>query len=387
MPKQRQRTRQTLIRAVPDRLQTVPLSPVGPNSIAPMVDAFSSGWWPGGVGGGLADRVGAASRTLQLACQQVATMPIRQHGPYPTPAWLVNPDGATYNGTSEAMFVATWCHYLRGDAFLWCTSRYADGWPATWVALDPITMDVQVRPDGTKAYRSNGAELQTQDVLQVTRNPSPSYPRGTGVFDSYWSNMASAYASETYSASFLQRSGVPSSVLSYAGRLSEAQAQALQDAWVRAVSSRMGAPAVLTEGLSYQALSFSPKDLMLLELREYDAKQIASAVGVPAFLLNLPQADGLNYSNPSMLFDLWWKAELMPVAHRFETAFSRWLPRGNWVAFDPSALLRPDFAAQSQTWLALLAAGVVTPEEVRAAVTQLPPLQNEVPALMPAGAG
>jgi HK97 family phage portal protein len=364
-------------------------APLGPNRIQPLVDTFTDAlsWFPGT--NGLVDRVGAASRSLQLACQQVATMPLRLHGSYAPPLWMVNPDPASYNGLTDALFVAVWCHYLRGDAFLWVTSRYADGFPATWVALDPVTMHVEQLPDGTKSYRSNGAELSSADVLQITRNPSASASRGTGVFDAYWSNMASAYASETYSGTYLSRSGVPGAVLRYEGRLNEQQALDLQTAWVNAVSSRMGAPAVLTEGLSFQVLSFSPKDLMLLELREYDAKQIASAVGVPAFLLNLPQADGLNYSNPAMLFDLWWKAELMPVATRFEQAFSRWLPRGSWVSFDPSAILRPDFAAYAATWLTLHAAGVVTTDEVRAAVTNLPPLPDgaQVPALVPAAAG
>lgn len=381
----------TLVRARDVSSALAPLSapsgPVGPSSIGPLVAAFNSALGWGAWGGGLTERVGAAARALQLASQQVASMPLRAHGTY-NAAWLTNPDPNVYNGISEALFVAIYSHYLRGDAFLWVTSRYADGFPSTWAVLDPVTMSVELAPDGTRRYRSNNTDLRTEDVLQVTRNPTASYLRGTGVFEAYWSNMASAYASEVYSANYLQRSGVPSAVLTYNGRLNEQQAKDLQSQWVEAVAGRMGAPAVLTEGLTYAALSFSPKDLMLLELREYDAKQIASALGVPAFLLNLPQSDGLNYSNPSMLFDLWWKAELMPMAHRFEVAFSRWLPRGNYVTFDPSAILRPDLASQAATWLTLLGAGVVTADEVRAAVTSLPPLPGGGPeALAPATAG
>jgi HK97 family phage portal protein len=131
---------------------------------------------------------------------------------------------------------------------------------------------------------------------------------------------------------------------------------------------------VLPPDVAFQQFSFSPRDLLLLESREWDAKQIAAAFGVPAFMLNMEQAGGLNYSNPEMLFDTWWRTELYPTARRIEAALSVWLPRGSWVEFDPSILLRPDLKTASEVWLALLDAQVVTQDEVRAAVLDLPPL-------------
>jgi HK97 family phage portal protein len=138
----------------------------------------------------------------------------------------------------------------------------------------------------------------------------------------------------------------------------------------------MGAPAVLSEGLDFSILSWSPRDLMLLELREFDAKAIASAYGVPAFLLNLPQADGLNYSNPTNLFKLWWQAELMPMGRRMEVGLSTWLPSGQSIEFDPRVLLRPDFEVQVRAMVSLLEKDVVTVDEVREAVLDLPPISE-----------
>src|SRR5262249_46482631 len=148
----------------------------------------------------------------------------------------------------------------------------------------------------------------------------------------------------------------------------------LQSQWTARVASRIAAPAVLPPDVAFEQFQFNPKDLLLLESRQWDAKQIAAAFGVPAFMLNMDQSSGLNYSNPEMLFTTWWRTELYPVARRVETALSTWLPRGNWVEFDPSASLRPDLATMANTWLALLAASVVTEDEVRAAVLDLPPL-------------
>jgi portal protein len=129
---------------------------------------------------------------------------------------------------------------------------------------------------------------------------------------------------------------------------------------------------------------------MLLESREFDAKQIAAAFGVPAPLLNMTLAGGMTYTNPAMLFDLWWRSELMPVGKRFENALSRWLPRGSWVEFDAGQVTKPDLAGMVASWVQLLDREAVTVDELRAAVLDLPPLsQGEAIAELdePAGAG
>jgi len=350
---------------------------IGPNTIAPMVRAVAESYgFPWIAGGLLYERVGSASRCLQLVSQQIATLPLRHRGPGFTPAWLGTPEPDIYNGLTDALFAAVWSMYARGNAYLWVTSRYETGYPATWVVLDPVTMSIRHDRNGEKVYYSNRVRLDTADVLHVRRDWLPGTDYGTGALEPYWSNLASAYATQTFAADFFTASGVPSAVLKWDRRLTAEQAQALQAQWVSAVAARQGSPAVLDNGLTFEVLSFSPKDMMLLELREFDDKAIASAFGVPAFMLNLPQAGGLNYSNPEMLFGVWWRSELMPACHRIEVALSRWLPRGNWVEFDPSVLLRPDLETLSRVWLSLLGAGVVTEDEVRAAVLDLPPLSE-----------
>src|SRR5215471_2678694 len=372
--------RRTRARLEPERLTIASAmsgGPLGPNSIAPYVQNFPWGAWGPSWSPYLGERIGTVARCLQLNAQQVATLPLMLRGPTSTPVWLTNPDPDIYNGIAEAIFAATWSRYARGETFLYVTSRYADGYPATWVVLDPITMTVEWdEVTGARTYASNGYPLPREDVLHVMRDPRPGALHGTPALAAYWGNLQSAFSSEDFASNFLALSGVPAVALKYAGKLKEGQAEALQDQWVQAVARRSGAPAVLDQGLDLQTLAFSPKDLMLLELREYDAKQLATAFGVPAFLLNFQQAGGLQYTNPAQLFDLWWRSELMPAAASLETALSTWLPSGNWVVFDPSVILRPDLSTLASTYLALLAANVVSVDEVRANVLNLPPLEE-----------
>ena len=322
------------------------------------------------------EQVGTVDRCLQLNSQQIATMPLRyRHGDETSgfePAWIHDPDPVIFpNGIGDAIFATVWSVYAAGEAFLWVTSRYESGYPRTFTLLDPVTMHVQ-EVEGERAYRSNGYELDTRDVLQIMRNPSAAL-RGRSAIAAYWSNVASAYEAEVYAADVYRSTGVNRVALRSKQRLSAEQAGELQAQWVAAVSQRLGAPAIIPPELELlEALSISPKDLMLLESRDWDTRQIAAAFGVPAMLLNVAVAGGMTYQNPAMLADLWWRTELMPCAAKVAAALSRWLPRGNWVEFDPSQILRPDLQTMASTWSTLLADGVVDEDEYRAAVLDLP---------------
>jgi len=323
----------------------------------------------------LAERVGTASRCLQLVAQQIAAMPLRFRGSAPAPLWTSNPDPTWFpNGIGDAVFALVTSVYAWGDGFLLTTDRYETGYPRAFTVLDPSRVVVDADPNGQgRTYRIGQVDLDPDDVLQITRNPTGSL-RGTSALQAYSSNVQAAFSAESFAADFYTGGGVPWAVLQSSRRLDAAQASALQAQWTARVGLRGGAPAVLPPDVTFSQFQFSPKDLLLLESREWDAKQIAAAYGVPAFMLNMDQGGGLNYSNPEMLFDTWWRTELYPTARRIESALSVWLPRGNWVEFDPSILLRPDLANMAQVWTGLLDKQVVTVDEVRAAVLDLPPL-------------
>jgi HK97 family phage portal protein len=323
----------------------------------------------------MAGRVGTVARCLQLTCQQISTLPLRFQGGY-EPMWVSNPDPVWYpGGIGDVVFSMMFSIYAHGDAFLWVTSRYQTGYPQTFTVLDPLRVTVDVDPAGGRAYRVDQLPLDSDDVLQISRDPRGAL-RGTSALQGYAGNVASAAAAERLAAD-MYTSGVPWAILQVDRRsFNPDQAKQLKEDWLTARADSRGAPAVLPQDVALTQFAFNPKDLALLESREWDAKQIAAAFGVPAFMLNMDQAGGLNYSNPQMLFENWWHTELVHAAHRIEAHLSTWLPRGSGVQFDASELLRPDLATLTDVWLKLLAAGVVTVSEVRAKVPNLPPLDE-----------
>lgn len=351
-------------------------------SIQPQVSTFWDSLW-GANGSGapvawtptLIDRVWVVNRCLQLCSQELASMPLRYFGPS-EPAWVANPDPAWYpNGIGDAVFAAAWSMYAYGDAFLYVTDRYATGYPSAWTVLDAATMNVQ-RERGRRTYRSGNVELDPDAVVQISRDPRGAL-KGTSALASYasvaWGQVAASELGRTMVGA---GGGVPWAVLRSKLRIGPEQARAIQDGWVAARQrAAAGVPAVLGPALELQQLAFSPSDLSLLELQEFDARAIASAFSVPAFMLNMPLAGGLTYQNPETLFEVWWRTELRPAAGRVQRALSaNMLPRGQWVEFDARAVLAPTFAGQVDAWDKLLKGGVVTVDEFRAAVLHLPPL-------------
>ena len=89
-------------------------------------------------------------------------------------------------------------------------------------------------------------------------------------------------------------------------------------------------------------LGFSPEELMLVDVQEFNARVLASSCGVPPFLLNIALSGGLTYQNPAMLGEYWWRTELHSTCARFARALTaQALPAGSSVYFDPAHLTQP----------------------------------------------
>lgn len=324
----------------------------------------------------LIDRVWVANRCMQLNCQQIASMPLRFFGTT-TPAWVSNPDPVWYpNGIGDAIFAATWSMYGWGDAFLYVTSTYTNGFPSGWTVLNPATISVEQNTDGTRRYRSGNTPLDASRVVQVTRDPRGGL-RGTSALSSYAAHLWAAEAAGELGRVMVSEGSVPHAILKLqkGHKLTKEQAQKIKQQWAEASAIRNGQPAVLPPELDFQELSFSPRDLLLLDAQQFESRVIASAFGVPPFLLSMPLEGSLTYQSPEMLIEQWWRSELRPAALRISQALSaNMLPRGSWVEFDARDVLAPPLPDLVKAWSQLLADGAVTVDEYRAAVLRLPPL-------------
>lgn len=341
-------------------------------TIDPAIARFTENLTGSGFSPRFFDRLWVANRCCQLNSQMISCMPLRFFGTSAEPAWVANPDPAWFpNGVGDAVFAATWDMYAWGDAFIYVTSRYANGFPSAWTVLPASSMNVQKDGKGGKTYRAGQTLLNPDDVVQVTRDPHGGL-RGTSALQSFASHLwAAEAAGETGRA--MMTNPNPNAVLKSMRKLTAEQAEQIQAQWAARTGVRSGAPAVLDPGIEFQQLAFSPKDLLLLDAQQFEAKTVAAAFGVPPVMLNMSMEGGLLYQSPQMLYEIWWRGELRPASLRLSQALSaQMLPNGSWVEFDARDVLAPTFTDLVTAWDKMLAANVVSIDEYRAAVLRLP---------------
>ena len=118
-----------------------------------------------------------------------------------------------------------------------------------------------------------------------------------------------------------------------------------------AAKSRSGAPAILSGGMELETLTISPKEMALLDMRIFDETRIAAALGVPPYLVGLPQDQSSPYSNVQGIFDYHWRATLRPLSHTVAAAISyKWLPRGTVLEFNRDEYVKPSMFERAQTY-------------------------------------
>ena len=322
----------------------------------------------------LNDKVWVASRCKHMNANAISTMPLRHYGTR-EPAWVANPDPVWFpNGIGDAVYAIVDSLYGWGDAFVYITARYADGYPSAWTVLNPEPITVNLR-NGVRTYESGGKRLDANAMVQISRNPGGI--RGTSAIRAY-SSYTNGLLATADLARVMMDSGAPKAYLQSLRKIDKAQAEAIQNGWVAAMSNRRGAPAVIGPDLKYEKTGFSAEDLELLSSQKFSAQVIASAYGVPSSLINMPIEGGLNYQTPVLLLEQWWRTELRTTATHISQALSSvMLPAGSYVEFDPYRFLAPSFKELVDSVVALLTAGVMTVDEARAIVLNLPPQSIE----------
>lgn len=274
---------------------------------------------------------------IDLNTRQLASFPpygMRGITPFTLPEWANNPEPEIYSDWTEFAKQLFNTYQSCGEAIVWCTGRYANGWPSRFVVLDPMLVNIEWA-DGEIEYSLQGQPLDRADVCHIKYQSMPTNLRGVGPLEWAAKSIISAQALETMATNLATRGGIPWAVLKSQRKLNGTEAQELQQAWVQGARNRQGAPAVISGTLELETLTTSPKEMALLEMRIFDETRIAAALGVPPYLVGLPMPDGLTYANATSLLDFHWRTTLRTAAGAIGAALSNWLlPRGSKIEFN-----------------------------------------------------
>lgn len=308
----------------------------------------------------------AVYRCVQLIADSVGSLPLKAYRDNmevePTPAILSQPDRTM---TRHEMIASTLMSMLiNGNAFWLLGDRDALGYPRQAVLL--ATDAVDVRANGaTISYRVGGQEYTGEDILHFRGLSMPGSVMGMSVLEHHRRTLGISIAGEDCASEVYNAGGLPVGVLEADQEMSKAEAEQVKNQFIAANGGRNRTPAILAGGLKYKPLSFNPKDLELIEARQYSAQQICTVFGVPAFLAGVAAPNSMTYSNVNQDSIHFARYTLRPWISRMEASLSTLLPRGQDARFTMDALLRADTITRYQGYEIAIRSGFLTPAEVR----------------------
>lgn len=316
---------------------------------------------------------------LDLNASVLSTMPVylTRNGATLSPLpWMINPAPRWYTSWEEFAKQLFWSYQL-GEAFVYCIAREAEdpgrapywdpvanraphpsGWPTQFVLLAPWEVNVQYDTLLERRVYSSaltGEEIDPRDLLHIRYASWAREARGHGPLEAGRARLVAAHALTRYGTDLAVRGGIPWAVIVHPDRLKGAQAKELQDQWLASRMTAMGLPAVLSGGITLEALQINPKDMALQELLTFNEARIAVLLGVPPFLVGLPSGgDSMTYSNVSSLFDYHWRASLRPKAQPVMSALTNWATwYGSAVELNRDEYVRPGLAERANAYAVL----------------------------------
>lgn len=181
----------------------------------------------------------------------------------------------------------------------------------------------------------------------------------------------------------------PSGVLSFDKVMNPAAREELEKLLAAKFMGAMnaGRPMLLEAGGKWEQITFNPEDAQMLESRAFSVEEICRFFGVPPFMVGHTEKTTSWGSGLEQQILGFQKFTLRRRLKRIEAALMKQLltpadvAAGITIEFNLEGLLRGDSAARASFYTALLNAGVMTINEVRA-LENLPPVQGgDVPRM------
>jgi hypothetical protein len=297
-----------------------------------------------------------------LIAGTIATIPLETYSlstgeELPNMPWVDQPDKRQPREVTIAWTVDSLFYY--GVAYWRVEEVYKDdNRPArfSWVQNDRVTVKYNSMNTAVDYYMINNIRVpddgvgslitfQAFDQGLLLRNP-------TTIRAAIDLEKAAAIAAQTPMGSgYIKNSGAD---------LPDQQVQGILAAWKAARQSK--GTAYLTSTLDFQAISFSPKDMMYNEAKAYLALDLARACNVPATMIDAEQLRSSTYQNVLDQRKEFAAYTLMPFIDAISCRLSMddLTPRGQEVRFSiDETFLRVDPLTRLQVTAQLLELGLI----------------------------
>lgn len=305
------------------------------------------------------------------------------------PAWLDMPSPLVKHiGIGEVIDQIMVSLLLRGNAYV-LTPRDSRGFITELQVLNPDQVQPYIPERGPRRvfFRVAGDPNYDQDDIAMAVGLSrPGEIIGMSPIDHAAETIGLGLAATEFGAAFFGNGANPSGLIELDQQLSPEGEDMLRSSWKKLHSGkRAGGVAVLTEGAKFRQLSVTPENAQFLETRGFQVADIARFFGVPPHLLQDASGStswGSGLAEQSVNYVT---HALRPWVERIEAMLTRMArserpgvqgQRRIHITLSMDHLLRGDFATRMDTVVAGVMNGLLTPDEGRLMVDNLPPLPD-----------
>lgn len=294
--------------------------------------------------------------------------------------WQPNPEMTAYEFREWLMVDSC----LRGNGFAQVV-RDGNGDPIELWPLSARKVKVKRKENGRIQYSYNIASkkgetaelnLNPEDVLVV-----PCFVvgglLGHGIADLQRDLFSTAKAASDYAADFFANAASPQGALSVQDALDDEAYMRLKESWEKthSGSGNRSRTVILEQGMTYEPFRLDHEEAQLLETYKFLRSRVAGVFRVPAHMIN--DLEKSTFSNVEHLDLAFVKHSLRPWLQKWEQRIRMTLipesRRGELYAkFNTADMLRGDLPSRYDSYSKAIAAGFLSPNDVRRIEDQNP---------------
>jgi len=310
----------------------------------------------------------------------------------PPPQWVRQPNLETdWFGFMEAVNRSL---DLDGNAYVLITAKDIQGFPSEVWTLSPTEITIE-RRDNQKVFVWGGdrvllpydpAENPVGRVVHV-KNFSTGGLKGLSPIGVARQGIGIALAAEKTGARFYGRGQILSGLIKMPAadqNKTQAAIDIMKANWIKqhAGTGASFLPGFLAGGAEFQPLSVTPEEAQFLETRRFQINEIARLYGVPPHMIGDVERStswGTGIEAQTVQFFI---TTIMTRLARLESAFNTMTPRGQFLKFNVTGLLRGDARTRAEFYAKAINTGWMVRNEVRE-LEDLPPLPGLDKPLIP----
>jgi len=310
--------------------------------------------------------VPAVARARNIICGTIGSLPLEQYnkitGAHIEPLRVINqPDPrvsgfVVYNWLAEDI-------WLYGVGFGLVLDAYAeDGRVRSWTRIDPkrVQAKYNLAMNEIDGYEVDGYLAPLRGVGSIIRFDG----YDEGFLNRAGRTITAAIELEKAALSYAKEP-VPSMVLKSNGtNLTSERIAKLLEAWRNSRATR--STAFLNADVEMQSVGFDPKQLQLVEGRQYVALEIARAAGIPAYFLSA-ETTSMTYSNATSERRSLVDFSMRPILSAIESRLSLpdICPSTAEIRFDLDDFLRGNALERAQVYQILNTIGAMSVEQIQ----------------------